>query len=1236
MALIMKDKPVAGANLTSIRKVDESQQGAAAGRHRDGGKRELEQPAAVLTRQAQKAGSRRTVKAVSSADGPETGSKGNRLNRTTTAASVRDWGEARRSRLTRLLVLALMAALLMPMFMTVSSSSARAAEEDERDNYSLYKLASSASTYFGDKNSPAADGGMTAEWRAVTSSPSSGGSMLGYADPEFSVGDVVGWFFAEVSGSSQTVMYTTFDNAGGGDEAAGTYAGMLDYAHFGATNQDLGLDTMSSGIGGQIVSVLGGSVIWILYALALAVSSLFYFIIQLLKLMNPFVWFYQAVADSGENGASMADGMTGFDSGGGVLAGLQHWIAGWYGLLQDISWQALVPLFIGFLLISLVLFKKMDRGSAIKKLVVRVVFIGVGLPLIGSMYTGVLDKFDDSMLGSNAGPTRVVLSTYVDFHSWMMNDRLGIPDAASISWDGEQAGSNSMLSVRTTALAINSQSHGSAFNGINIGTKTSDAESAWRAGTVTANGGAADDVRAVFATFGIINDYIGSREVAASDFESGIKTSITKLDIDPDNKKEWFVNDSGKGYDDPQKFGEEAGPAPLEHPVISVQDGLTSSNSGGNTTFTTIGAKSGCGFMIVENGTENPASCNLSPLAAFNYLDTGFEPDSLTMFSSRNATSGFTRENHMAVSQVGTGPAKFMYWHNAATILGSIALLGLWYAIGMLVGAVRRTFSLVAAVPFATLGAVQAIAKVLVYTTALILEVIVTLFIYQFVSEFLISIPDIMSGPMSNLMTSNGLFANVSLGGIVVVILTLISSLVITGVTIGLLKVRKVVLQAMDEVFTKLVDKFLDTNTAPRPDTGGGMMPALASGLGAGAGMAAGQRLASGFDSRAGGLTPPKTGGKLSSSTVPTNAGGTNGEMKPLPAGNQMLALGPGGPDEADGFGGPAGGMGGGSGGGPVRSLPGGSGPAGALGASGDSPDDKGGPLQLAGGSAGSSRLDKQTAQKLSSQGGLSNLGYSRGANGASGDPIVMKRGANGVFQPVSSGSVARSGSQDPDQRQVGSDRPVRPGGGPKTIVGQSAPTLFGAGSRVGQGTDGQVAPQHFSGRAVSLPGQPVASGTPGGQNAASKRSSRSGQGQPVQAQHPSQLPSAQTKVPVQRSQSTATAAAAPVQGQAVTQPRASAHHPQAQTAAPAPSNAPMPSRQGIQRAARETYSTTPAPRPQGRPHTRPVSAPAQLKARGPGNQAAPRPRRVADPAPSDTENPNSPTPRLGEAPFRG
>ncbi|MGW3974221.1 hypothetical protein ACWEFD_33630 [Streptomyces ardesiacus] len=1094
-------------------------------------------------------------------------------------------GGARQGRL----ALVLLAALFVPVLMMATSSPASAADAKERDNYSLYQLASNASSYFSEENSPSNDMGLSEKWgpvdqglhkhwKPVTRSPASGGSMLGYADPDFSLGNIVGWFFAEVSGSSQTVTYETL--AAKDDKGNAKYSGMLDYAHFGAANADLGLDTMSSGIGGQIVSVIGGSVIWVLYALALAVGTLFYVILQFLKLINPFLWFYQAIRAVNP---TFADGMTGGDTGGGALSGLQHWISGWYGLLVDISWHTLVPIFIGFLLIGLVMFKKMDRGSAIKKLIVRVVFIGVGLPLIGSMYTSVLDKFDDSVLGQHAGPTRVVLSTYVDFEAWMMNDRLGIPDQATVSWNGDQASSDAMMSVRTSSLAINKQSHGATFNGISIGTKANDAESAWKDGTVSVGTGASDDFKAVFSTFGIIGKYIASNEIAASDFESGIKSSITQLDESAEDKKSWFVDKDS--YGDVEGFGEEEGPKPVDHPVISTDGtGLTSSRPGKDSTvFTTTGTKSNCGFTV----GKTPSSCNLSPLAAYNYLNTGFSPSSLNMYSSNNATSGFTRENHMAVSQVGTGPAKFMYWSNAATVLGSIVLLGFWYAIGMLAGAIKRTFGLVAAVPFATLGAMAAIAKVIVYSMAMILEVLVTLFIYQFVGEFLISVPDIIAGPVSSFMSPGGLWGSAALGGIIVVILTLISSLLIMGITFALLRVRKTVLQAMDEVVTKLVDKFLETNTAPKPDKGG-LMPALAAGAGAGAGMAMGNKLANGFNSKTSGPASPSTG-KPAGKTASTNAGGTNGDATALTAGNQALALegggegGPGDPNSPALDGGPGSG-GSGGGGDDAKALPGGSGPAGALGATGqgDGPDDKGGPLQLTSGGAGSSHSDKQTAQNLSTQGGLSNLGYNSG-----GGKVIPGEVLASSTEPPSS----RGGFEG--QSSAGGAGSVPTSGGHKAVAGQTGPAQVGMGAQGAQsqqGSNQQAAPQRFSSGAtpglVPVPAseQPASPST---------RPARSAQGTPA----PRQL-GAGTSAP--------RPVAAPVSGQTPAAPGART-----------PARTQAASQPGSIQASTPTPRQTPAPQAQ-------TSAPAQASSprQTPAPRARPRPRRVADPAPQSVETP--------------
>lgn len=1143
--------------------------------------------------------------------------------------------------------MALLGALIAPLLLFAAAPSAFAAgcggsdEDEECKNYSLYQLASNASTYFGEKNSPDAGDGFSDDWTKVTSSPSSGGSLLGYADPEFSLGNIIGWFFAEVSGSSQTVTYDTLKAVDSDDsDEADSFSGMLDYAHFGAANRDLGLDTMSTGIGGEIIAVLGGSIMWGMYALALFISMAFGGIIILLKMLNPFMWFGEGVkAVNATFGAGM---VAGGDStvADGPLSGLVSWISDWYQLLNGIAWEALVPLFIGFTLLALVMFKKMDRGSLIKKLLVRVVFIGVGLPLIGSMYTGVLDKFDDLGVAS-AGPTRVVLSTYVDFEAWMNRDRLVIPDDATIGWDGDQASAQSMMSVRTSALAINKQSHPTAYANINVGTKQGSAAAAWKNGQVNVTDENDGDTTSVFTTFGLLNRYITSQEMAASDFESGIKTSITRLDVDDSDKEDWFVNK--KSYGDAKDFGDEDGPKPPDHPVIATQEetGLTSSHPGADkTVFTTEGVADHCGFTVYSD--DGPAACNLAPLAAYNYLNTGFDSSSLTMYSSNNATSGFTRSNHMATAQVGTGPAKFMYWSNSVTILACLVLLGFWYAIGMLVGSVKRTFSLMAAIPFATLGAIAAIAKVIVYSLALILEVIVTLFLYSFVSEFLIGIPGIISGPVSDLVAGDGLFGATALGGVVVAILTLFSTLLVIGVTFALLRVRKVVLQAMDEVFTKLVDKFLETNTAPKPDKGG-MLPALAAGAGAGAGMAMGNKMASGLGGKLGGMKKPgTTPDQPTSKTASTNAGGLNPDAKAL-EGKGPLALEAGerpggGGDGPDGPDGPnAGGTGGKGPGGP-------GGPDGGKGedgrkALGPGSDEKGGPLQLVKGKAGESKFDKATAQGLSARGGLSKLGSegSSRTGGKNGGRKELSGSSKGTQFGTGGGKVIQGevvgGSTGSSQKGTGQgSRSVQNGQGVNgsPASAQQAPVQ---GARFTAGTRGaaELNPGR-AGTTSSAPGTPRTHGRPAqaGQVPVAGRSgqaaTRPSSGQPV-------------RTPVQGAvgngggQRTGVPQAAP--RPAPTQQRQSIPAPQQRPQGALPAPKPSSSRP----ATRQGGTVNPSPQAPGR---QAPSRPAPVQPAAAPKKPASAPRHAATPQAGTTPEPKAPAkpqrvperPKGGDAPI--
>ncbi|WP_394941225.1 hypothetical protein [Psychromicrobium sp. YIM B11713] len=908
----------------------------------------------------------------------------------------------------------LLLALLVPLMFLMVTSTAHAADDQEKEDYSLYKLSSNANVYFADRLSPkSSNPAPDSKWAGIYQNPAEAGSMMGYADD----GNWVNWLFSTVTGASHTVKLDVFPDG---------YQGMKSYAQFGAANADLGLDKMYSAAGfDPIIRGVGGALMWLVYILAIGVGLLFWGFIQILQFMNPFLWFHKGLAAVSPAYKNFADGMVTSNVNGqetvhaapSGLSGLEGFIAEWYGALVSMSWGVLVPLFIGFLLIGLVFFKKMDRGSAFKKIVVRVLFLAFGLPLFGGMYTSILSQFSEDLGTQNSGPTQVVASTYVDFEGWMNKDRLHVPDNASITWDPSTGHSLpiSTFSVRNTALAINKQVHSGELANLSVAAvdKNSNASSVW-ANTSNINGDKVQQSDASGA--GMVIDmlwrYMSHQTVNASDFESKIQGEIQANSTMAQTYKQQLFTKSK--YEDASGFGEEAagqsGVNPEQHPLFSTNHaGLTSSAADGTkgVSFSSSGTTQ-CDFRVVKDGTKYPLDCNLAPMAAYNYQNTEFNADSMTVYSANKSASGFTRTFHSSVAQVGTGASAFMYWANAFVLLLCMALLGITYGLGMLTASLKRGFSTIVAVPFATLGSIASIAKVIIYATAMILEVLVTVFLYQFASKLLISLPQLIESPIANLLKpSNGNFVNVlassTLGPVLVVVMTLVSILLILGVTITLMRVRGSALKAMDEAATKLVDRFLETNTPPKASSG--LMPAMASGLGAGAGSAMASRLGGSKGSSS--MNNMGKAGDQSSKTgvQSTNVGGTNGRSS-IEGGQQKGELEAGTTSGNPDDGGNAGGLNGGPGGpglpggpganGKAKALPGGSGSGGADGvdgadgsapvgpdagpASGDgrgSTADQGSTINASDRAGQGSRSldDRQVAQRVRQQGGLTQLG---------------------------------------------------------------------------------------------------------------------------------------------------------------------------------------------------------------------------------------------------------------------
>lgn len=792
------------------------------------------------------------------------------------------------------------AAVLIAVFGLTMIGGSAYADKDKAEKYDFYTLSSNVTAYFSDATKPGEGDGLSADegWTTIAQNASEGGNLLGYGDDD--VSSFSGWLVSKATGSSNTVGYDSLkvrDNDSSSANSA--YSGVLAYAQYGSLLNALGLDSTSTGLGLHFQNMAFGSIMALLYLLAGGIDTIFSAVIWLLGTLNPFKLFFSAISASS---TAMANGMTG---GQGVpvwMQSLDTWFSGWYQALVNLSWTVLVPLFLFVFIISSLMWKKGNALGGLKKLVIRVLFLGVGLPLIGSMYTASLGVMKDATAGAGMGATRVVISTFVDFENWAKKDRLAVPDNATLQWDSSKQAPTgvSVNKLRQTTVAINKLANSGAFSSVSdidvsgLGSISTEAAKA----DTTSSGGLKDFT--YVAAMEMLLRYTTAQSYQASDFDTAIKGRISQQASSGQEQVKscattWFNVQADGSTKADGKSGCSATKA-SENPVLKVREGsgLQASGESGTITFTTSGDKYAGDWVMLG---ENFNGSNLSALSMYNYLNTTFDKNSATTYSSSNAVSSATREYHNSVNLVGSAGVSWLYWVNGAVTLLCFIVLGLGYAFGMFTGAIKNSMHIITAVPFATLGSMAGIAKVLIYTFTMITEIIATMFIYRLVQEIILSIPSIFEGGLEHMFNSMGGFGvYLKNSGNVTLFTSLVSTVLLILLTWKMMHFRGAFVKGLNEAVTKIVDKFLDTNVAP-PAGGGKLMPALAGGVGAGVGSAAANRLMSGR----GGLGSGSGRGGASSGLMAGSGGIQDGNGGVSGMGGGMLSIngtdGPG-PDE--------------------------------------------------------------------------------------------------------------------------------------------------------------------------------------------------------------------------------------------------------------------------------------------------------------------------------------------------
>ena len=1018
------------------------------------------------------------------------------------------------------------AAVLIAVFGLTMIGGSAYADKDKAEKYDFYTLSSNVTAYFSDATKPGEGDGLSADegWTTIARNASEGGNLLGYGDDD--VSSFSGWLVSKATGSSNTVGYDSLkvrDNDSSSANSA--YSGVLAYAQYGSLLNALGLDSTSTGLGLHFQNMAFGSIMALLYLLAGGIDTIFSAVIWLLETLNPFKFFFSAISASS---TAMANGMTG---GQGVpvwMQSLDTWFSGWYQALVNLSWTVLVPLFLFVFIISSLMWKKGNALGGLKKLVIRVLFLGVGLPLIGSMYTASLGVMKDATAGAGMGATRVVISTFVDFENWAKKDRLAVPDNATLQWDSSKQAPTgaSVNKLRQTTVAINKLANSGAFSSaldIDVSGLGSISTEAAKADT-TSSGGLKDFT--YVAAMEMLLRYTTAQSYQASDFDTAIKGRISQQASSGQEQVKscattWF-NVQADGSTKADGKGCSATKA-SDNPVLKVREGsgLRVYGESGTITFMTNGDNYAGDWVMFG---ENFNGANLSALSMYNYLNTTFDKNSATTYSSSNAVSSATREYHNSVNLVGSAGVSWLYWVNGAVTLLCFIVLGLGYAFGMFTGAIKNSMHIITAVPFATLGSMAGIAKVVIYTFTMITEIIATMFIYRLVQEIILSIPSIFEGGLEHMFNSMGGFGvYLKNSGNVTLFTSLVSTVLLILLTWKMMHFRGAFVKGLNEAVTKIVDKFLDTNVAP-PAGGGKLMPALAGGVGAGVGSAAANRLMSGR----GGLG---------------SGAGRGGASSGLMAGSGGIQDGNGGVS----------GMGGGS----MLSINGTDGPGpdeigpGASGGDPNAPGGGGGGLLLSDGSGGvnvdnstsndnssalmTSESDRQLASEVDARGGLSEPAQLEA--GPQADAAASSKVANNADDAMSETAGSIQSTMDAHNK---ADK-----------------------ARVDQATSGVKAVWHGGKAAAKAYSGDVAGAAQDGQKALGDVQSAQTKGQEAKAHRQS----AEAPRPVQPARQTSQPQSQPSQRGAVGAQRQQVRQPQAQpqqqapTQTQAPAQTPAPSR---------------------------------------------------------------------------
>lgn len=730
-------------------------------------------------------------------------------------------------------------------------------EPPEPIDVSFYSISASLTTYMNTILSSNADEDH-ADHKLIeaTSGMADAGAFIGYGDKKDF--EFKSYITGVLSKTSSVMDYGSLIELEDDSENNLYY-----YSRYGRLLNDMGFDTTSADTSGIGARAIPGAFVTMFYVLSAGMNFGFSEMMNLLRLFNPFQFFANTDAIAPSLQSEMSSG--GFTQVLNIGNNLVTYIGKLYKLFQKMGILVVLPLVFSLIIIRVLLSRNYTDASfrakeehrsedfsivgLFYKYFMRVLFITAGVPLLGCMYTAALDTMCEVVSTADCASTEIVASTFVNFGEWAKQYRLSpVPAGTFIS---EEAGGNSKAgqaddatyqNLRSTAFAINKATgvtehvDMSEFGAGSLkdvkkwnqnALQVTDGSS-WNASWETATHKYQRDTESMKEALSLLITWTRGSFYHASDWESDTMSAFTNEHKDlvgrrpgldeenpPSNENllyELFENtttvDSWTSRSSEENLkifsGEpitDAGKFDWGAFNIFSNGTMTANKTGGNLKFTDSSwLMDSCG---TSSGLCPGSDVGLSTMSLYNYLSSDFQTNQVVMYSQKEAASTYTSKSHYTVNLVGRGSYNLMYYLSMLMVMLVVSILGIYYACGMVWDNVKRSLSLLTAIPGAMLGVLRSVVNVIVIVITMIFEVFATVVLYEVLSDFLCLLLTITEDPLTEagvtvtalpgLLAKIGTQSGLNLGKSGILLHLVLFSALCLGLVVILVKYAKVV-----------------------------------------------------------------------------------------------------------------------------------------------------------------------------------------------------------------------------------------------------------------------------------------------------------------------------------------------------------------------------------------------------------------------------------------------------------